>query len=173
MNAGLHIRKADLPDAPILEKVSKETFIETFAAQNTKEDMDLFLTACFNLDAIKSEISDVKTGYYMAFLNNELAGYVKVRKAGDAGIPQLNCLEIARIYVYEKFQNKKIGAALMQFAVDLAKNENLEVIWLGVWEHNPKAIEFYIRWGFEVFGEHVFKLGTDLQNDLLMKKELK
>jgi ribosomal protein S18 acetylase RimI-like enzyme len=173
MNSELLIRKAHIEDALALEKISVDTFIEAFASQNTKEDMDLFLKMCFNLSAIKNEISDIDIGYYMAFLEDKLIGYVKIKKASHSSFIDLNSLEISRIYVYEQYHNKKIGSALMQFVIDYAKANKFKIVWLGVWEHNPKAIEFYKRWGFEVFGEHVFILGNDPQNDLLMKKDLK
>jgi len=43
-------------------------------------------------------------------------------------------------------------------------------VWLGVWEHNPRAIAFYRKWGFEAVGEHVFVVGTDPQRDLVMTR---
>ena len=80
MNTELIIRKAHIKDAKALEKISVDTFIETFASQNTKEDMDLFLKECFNVEAIENELADVDTGYYMAFINEKLVGYVKSGK---------------------------------------------------------------------------------------------
>lgn len=171
MSSQLIIRKAGLEDAPALEKISVDTFRETFAAQNTKEDMDLFLNECFNLGAIQKEIIENEE-YHMAFLDDKLAGYVKFRRDTHEDLRSDKCLEIARIYVYEAFQGKKVGAALMQFVIDVAKTREMEIIWLGVWEFNPKAIQFYEKWGFKVFGKHVFRLGTDDQNDLLMCKHL-
>lgn len=172
MNSDLNIRKAHLKDAPALEKISVDTFREAFASQNTKEDMDMFLSECFNLKAIQKEIADINTEYHMAFLGNELVGYVKFRKASHEDFKETNCLEIARIYVYEAYHGKKVGSALMQFVVDIAKSRKANIVWLGVWEFNPKAIRFYEHWGFKVFGKHVFRLGTDDQNDLLMCKHL-
>lgn len=172
MVSELVIKKAEFRDAVVLEKISVETFRETFAAQNTKEDMDLFFKECFNLDAIKKELSDADITYYMAFLGEELTGYVKVRENSHPDLTSKNSLEIARIYVYEKYHGKKAGAALIKFVIDLALKNKFDVLWLGVWEHNPKAIEFYRRWGFELFGSHIFRLGTDDQNDLLMCKYL-
>ena len=172
MNSELIIRKAQAGDAAALEKISVDTFIETFAAQNTKEDMDMFLKECFNSEAIKREIADKDTEYHMALLDNKLAGYVKFRRDSHEDLKNSKCIEISRIYVYEAFQSKKIGAALMKFVIDQAKAAGMEIIWLGVWEFNPKAIQFYEKWGFKVFGKHVFRLGTDDQNDLLMCKHL-
>lgn len=162
---------ADLKDAEVLERISVDTFEEAFAEQNTREDMELFLKECFNLNAIKKEISDPTIRYYMAFINDEIAGYVKVSKRSHPDLSP-NSLELTRIYVYEKYHGKKVGAALMQFVIELARKEAFDLVWLGVWELNPKAIAFYKQWGFEMFGNQIFKLGTDIQNDFLMRKYL-
>ena len=67
---------------------------------------------------------------------------------------------------------KVSGNHLMEACLNLARQGGHKVIWLGVWEHNPRAISFYEKWGFEKFGSHLFMLGNDLQTDLLMKKNL-
>ena len=166
----LVIKKASVIDAEALKKISVDTFIETFASQNTKEDMDLFLNECFNIKAIETELLDKNISYYRASLNENLVGYVKIRVGGHPDFNNAKALEIARIYVYETYHGQKVGASLMQFVMDFAKKNKFEVLWLGVWENNPKAIKFYERRGFEVFGNHIFRLGKDEQNDLLMRK---
>lgn len=84
----------------------------------------------------------------------------------------LNALEIARLYVLKDKIGTGVGKGLMISSIDIAKQKSKQVIWLGVWEKNARAIDFYTKWGFEKFGEQEFLLGNDLQNDWLMKKEL-
>ena len=81
-------------------------------------------------------------------------------------------LEIARIYAVQKSIGKGVGRALMQHCIEIARQRNFRIIWLGVWEKNQKAITFYSKWGFEKFGDHMFMLGNDPQTDWLMKKVL-
>lgn len=42
-------------------------------------------------------------------------------------------------------------------------------LWLGVWEHNPRAVAFYGKYGFRRVGQHTFVLGGDAQTDWLME----
>ena len=56
--------------------------------------------------------------------------------------------------------------------MQIAKQKKVNYLWLGVWGKNPKAIGFYQRMGFVTYDKHIFKLGDDLQTDLLMKLEL-
>jgi len=83
-----------------------------------------------------------------------------------------NSLELQQIYVLKSYKGKGIGKKFMEAAINLARENNLEYVWLGVWKHNYKAIEFYKKKGFEKFGEHVFVLGKDEQVDYLMKLEI-
>ena len=85
---------------------------------------------------------------------------------------EANTIEIERIYASKAYLGKHVGKTLMEACLKLAKQGGHNVVWLGVWEHNPRAIAFYEKWGFEKFGSHSFLLGNDLQTDLLMKKNL-
>ena len=86
--------------------------------------------------------------------------------------PDEKALEIERIYAVREYIGKNVGKVLLDDCLQWAKQQGSTVVWLGVWEHNPRAIAFYKKWGFEKFGEHKFVLGTDSQIDWLMKREL-
>jgi ribosomal protein S18 acetylase RimI-like enzyme len=81
-------------------------------------------------------------------------------------------IEIHRIYVLQEMIGQGIGKALMERSLALAQLNNYEVIWLGVWEKNTRAIQFYKKWGFKKFSSYIFRLGTEDQTDYLMKKDL-
>jgi diamine N-acetyltransferase len=173
-SGNINIRKATLADAELITRLSSETFHETFALLNTEEDMKKYLAEKFNLEAVSKELEDSKTMFYLAFSDEESAGYTKLRSnQHPASLKADKAMEVERLYVRKKFQKQKIGAALMQKGIEHAKENGCDVIWLGVWENNISSIEFYKRWGFETFGSHIFRLGTDDQTDLLMKKDLK
>lgn len=157
-------------DAAALSKISTDTFFETFERFNTKEDMEAYLLQNFTTDRLHEELADPASQFVMALCEGMLAGYMKLRRSDPpAELATQPALEIERLYVSKPYQSKKVGAALMQHAIDTARSEGSKALWLGVWEHNPKAIAFYERWGFKTFGSHGFQLGSDLQTDLLMK----
>ena len=70
------------------------------------------------------------------------------------------------------FLGQKIGQILLNKAIEIGKKKKLEFLWLGVWEENHRAIKFYEKNGFKVFGKHKFVLGKDVQTDLLMKLKI-
>jgi ribosomal protein S18 acetylase RimI-like enzyme len=167
------IKKVELAEAGSLLDFSKKTFYDFFAHLNDLSNIDAYSAAAFTLDKITSELSDPDSEFYFAILDGELAGYLKLN-FGDAQTEfrDEKALEVERIYVSGEHHGKHIGRQLLNFAVETAINKQLDYVWLGVWEHNHKAIGFYRHHGFEVFSSHEFLLGDDRQTDLLMRKML-
>lgn len=163
------IRISNINDVDLLCEIGSKTFIETYGHQNTPEDLKKYLEEKFNKKQISEEILTPKTIFLLVELENEIIGYAKMR-VNLVENPDMKSLEIERIYISKDYHGQKYGAMLMQKCIDVAIENNYESIWLGVWEHNPKAINFYQKWGFEIFGEHIFQLGDDAQTDFLMKK---
>ncbi|RYF87336.1 MAG: GNAT family N-acetyltransferase [Chitinophagaceae bacterium] len=169
----ISIRMATREDAVLIADISRQAFYDTFAADNTKEDMEKFLEEQFTRGRLMMEVGSPENTFLLATIDNEVAGYVKLR---DGKLPDelkgSTALEIARLYAVKEFIGKGVGAALMQVSLDIARKKQKQFVWLGVWEKNKRAIDFYTRWGFEKFGEWDFLLGNDLQRDWLMKKAL-
>lgn len=169
----ISIRLATVEDAEKIAVVSRQTFYETFAAENTEENMQKFLNEQFTKGRLILEVGKPEHIFLLAYYNNDIAGYMKLSEAKKPGELQgYSCIEIARLYAMKNFLGKGVGKALMANALDIAGELKKEIIWLGVWEKNQKAIEFYQRWGFEKFGQWEFLLGDDVQQDWLMKKNI-
>jgi len=165
------IRVASIFDAFLLRDISENTFVETFADQNSKEDMDAYIAENLSLEQITAELTDTNNTFFTAWHGDRLAGYAKVR-VGATPVELLGSktLETERLYVLQEYHGKKVGAQLMAECLTFAAEAGYETLWLGVWEHNQKAIAFYRKWGFETFGAHIFRLGSDDQTDILMSR---
>jgi hypothetical protein len=135
--------------------------------------MEAYSSVAFTHQNMLDQLTNPNSYFYFAMLDDELAGYIKLN-FGEAQteFKDNNALEIERIYVSGEHHGKKIGKRLLNFAIETALDKNFHYVWLGVWEHNYKAIGFYQHNGFEAFSRHEFLLGYDRQTDLLMKKEL-
>ena len=169
----VQITAATAKDIPLLTSLGRVTFEQTFARDNTVSDMQQYLMQNFNEARIASEVADPSSTFMLAFVDQEPAGYAKVKENRiPPGVASTPALEIERIYARQEFLGKKIGKALMESCLDFARNNGYEMVWLGVWEKNLRAIRFYEKWGFTVFGSHLFMLGTDPQTDLLMGRKV-
>jgi ribosomal protein S18 acetylase RimI-like enzyme len=168
------IVQAHANDIELLQKLSIVTFTDTFAAYNTAENMRMYIEKYLSVENLLEELNNSENFFFIAFQENEPAGYLKLRLPQEnvRALKDSKSIELERIYVVKKLQGSGLGYKLMQFAFDYSRQKGFDTLWLGVWERNEKAIRFYEKFGFEIFGEHEFILGTDKQNDLLMKKAL-
>ena len=164
------IRYAVPADAELIADMSRTSFNETFAKDNTKEDMDIFMSEQFSKEELMKEVELSEGIFMLAYIDGEPVGYARLRVKNNLAHEQ--AIEIARIYALDKAIGKGVGKALMLECISKANELQMKSIWLGVWEKNERALAFYERWGFERFGEHQFLLGTDLQTDWLLKKPL-
>ena len=169
----LHCRIASVDDAELIANISCKTFFNTYHEHNTKEDMDLYMSQYFNSKTIIEELNNPSNIFVFVYDEDELSGYVKLC---DSIVPDklksFAVLEIARIYSIKEKIGKGVGKKLLEESIAIAKQKNKQLIWLGVWKQNARAIAFYQKNGFEIFGEQDFILGTDVQHDWLMKKEI-
>ncbi|GGG26756.1 N-acetyltransferase [Christiangramia forsetii] len=169
----IQIKEVTFKDIDQLQQIGKQTFTDTFGSQNSPAFMEEYLKKSFSRDKVSEEISDKNSEIYFAEIDKNIVGYLKVNfDQSQTELKDRNALEIERLYVIKKYLGKKIGQALYDKAINIARHKNLQYVWLGVWEENPRAIRFYEKNGFEKFDKHIFDLGGDKQTDILMKKVL-
>ena len=167
------IRQATVTDADGLRNLCIETFYHTWINTNSEIDMQTYMGEFFSLEKIKDELSNNGIIYLVACNENKLIGYCKLnRNYAEGNLESMRPIELQRMYVLEELSRSGIGKLLMNKIFEMARLENFEVIWLGVWEKNERAINFYQSFGFEFYGSHQFVLGEDITTDLLMKKLL-
>lgn len=167
------IRELTQDDIPELRDIAIKIFRDTFTQLNTPENLEAFLKRDYNTDSFRKEFAEPGSGYYFISANDQTAGYLRLRKNKEVEhLLGTNTIEIHRLYVDPAWHGKKVGDQLMQFALEIARQGKYEWIWLGVWEHNPRAQRFYEKWGFERFSEHDFYMGDEKQTDWLLRKKL-
>ena len=169
----MKIRYGTIDDAAMLAELGARTFYDTFAQDNTPENISLYMKKSFSTEIHLNELSRPDIIFLIAEMENESVGYAKLKvDSKDESITGTKPIEIERIYSLQEYIGKGIGKALMQAAIDEAKQKDCNSIWLGVWEKNPRAINFYKKWGFREVGTHIFMLGDDPQRDFIMELNL-
>jgi ribosomal protein S18 acetylase RimI-like enzyme len=172
-NATLNIRRARIEDAKLLTELGAQTFAETFIEDNTPEDMAAYLAASFNLEKLTAELTDPLSVFFIAEVGGHAAGYAKIHSgAAPQDIEGQKPIELVRLYVSRKWLGRGVGQALMQRCMNEAREMGFQTIWLGVWEHNSRALAFYRKWNFHEVGDHIFQLGSDPQRDILMQRAI-
>jgi diamine N-acetyltransferase len=167
------IRRGTLDDAALLSELGARTFSETFAADNIPEDLAAYMATSFNVAQQTTELNDPGSIFLIAEVDGRAAGYAKLHDGEpEKGIEGANPVELVRLYVSREWLGRGIGEQLMRTCLDEARQAGHETIWLGVWERNARAQAFYRKWNFRTVGEHMFRLGSDLQKDFLMERTL-
>ncbi|RRJ64925.1 GNAT family N-acetyltransferase [Paenibacillus oralis] len=167
------IKKCSREDLQVLQEISIETFNDTFKEQNSPENMQAYMERAFNAEQLEKELANSSSEFFFICFHEEPAGYLKVNM-NDAQSEKMSdeSLEIERIYIRNKFQRKGLGKYLINQAMGIAISHNKKMIWLGVWEKNENAIDFYKKMGFIQTGAHSFYMGDEEQIDLIMSRTL-
>jgi ribosomal protein S18 acetylase RimI-like enzyme len=157
-----------------LQQIGRQTFSETFAESNSAENMAKYLEEAYSYEKLNAELNDPNSIFYFAKMDQNVIGYLKLNfGASQTELKDKNALEIERIYVLKEFHGKKVGQLLFDKAIEIAKEYHVTYVWLGVWEENKRALQFYTKNGFIEFDQHIFVLGDEAQTDIMMKLELK
>jgi diamine N-acetyltransferase len=173
LNSRFTIRHATLADAELLTALGARTFYDTFAIHNTARDMQEYLAESFNKEQQTAELLERGTLFLIAETDKGTGGYAMLRPGPPPNEIHLShAIEVVRLYVDKEWLGLGVGSGLMQACLDESKEKGFKHLWLGVWEHNQRALAFYRKWEFETFGEHIFYVGADAQNDYLMRRRV-
>lgn len=169
----LEYKRCSIEDLNQLIKISKSTFVDAFEAENDPEDFKTYMDFAFNEAKLTEELENPHTFFYFAYHNKSLVGCFKLNvNEAQSDLMDEDSIELERIYVISEFQGKGAGKSMLQYVKQLAFKTKKYFLWLGVWEHNNEAINFYEREGFSKFGMHPYYIGKDKQMDWLMRFDL-
>jgi ribosomal protein S18 acetylase RimI-like enzyme len=136
--------------------------------------MAKYLEEAYSFEKLTVELNNPNSIFYFAMLDEKVIGYLKLNMGGSqTELKDNDALEIERIYVLKDFHGKKVGQLLFDKAIAIAKEQQVAYVWLGLWEENKRALQFYTKNGFVEFDQHVFMLGDEAQTDIMMKLQLK
>lgn len=170
----MEIRKCNETDIMNIINIGSKAYFDTYHKVNTKENMKQYLDKAFDYKRIESEVTNPQSSFYFLYNEDTIVAYIKINfPPAQTDINEINTLEIERIYVVEGYKGLGYGKLIINKAIEVAIENKVDYIWLGVWEKNNSAIGFYKKSGFELFNTHIFKLGDDLQKDFLFKKNIK
>ncbi len=172
-SATLSIRRAKISDLEVLCGLGKQTFAETFADTNTPENLTAYLDEAFHPDRLAAELAEPNSYFFLAMVNQCPVGYCKVNLGPAQTEPMgSDWAELQRLYILGSAKGQGIGSRFLRVAEDLVSAQNISKIWLGVWEHNYKAQQFYGRHGYHRRSAHTFMVGDDPQTDLILEKHI-
>ncbi|MEM8604393.1 MAG: GNAT family N-acetyltransferase [Cyanobacteria bacterium P01_H01_bin.121] len=167
-------RQASADDSEVLAQLAECTFREAFATADNGSDMNLYCAEKFGPELQRQEILDPNGTLILAEIERQLVGYAHIRlHSPKACVAAQHPSELRRLYVLAAWHGRGVAQNIMAQVLATVLDVGADSLWLGVWEHNPKAIAFYRKYGFQVVGEHTFQFGNELQRDLVMMAAVK
>ena len=169
----LSLRVAEFADLVPLLDLAQTSFVQAFTEGNKPENVQAYLSQAFTPVQLEKELRNPASTFLLASLEGKLVGYTKLNlAAAQTDVQDPESLEVARLYTVEKVWGMGVGQFLLDAALDFAKEKGKTFVWLGVWEHNARAISFYEKNRFKAFGSHPFPFGDEIQTDWLMRVEV-
>ncbi len=169
----IKIVRATENDASLLARMGREIFGHYWARMYSPDQLEAFFHQQYDIEPMREDLRNPNHLHFIAWADDQPAGFMKLsRKQTLADWIAERCLEICRLYVYEKYYHKGIGRALVETAIAIGHAEQMESLVLGVWGNNVRALTFYKKFGFEKIGEHPFQVGDRIDNDWVMRKWL-
>ena len=170
----LEIRRVQKNEVALLRDLAERTFRDAWQDDNAPDDFEAYCRENFTLEKLGAELAAPAAEFYFALINEQPVAYLKFnidRLPRSPGAFEGSALQLERIYVLQNFQSQGLGAQLLHFAVERARETGAAWVWLSVWQKSPRTIKFYERNGFSIFGVETFWVGKDPQPDWLMRKK--
>lgn len=159
------IRRAGLEDLDTLVQMGSQTIIESHGSSAPQEVMNAYVSEKFTEASMREELSDPLNIFHIIRYNQQPAGYSKIiYNVPIEAVASTQITKMERLYLLRSFYDKRLGHYLMQFNIELSKEQQQQGMWLYVWKGNERAIRFYEKTGFTIVGDGSFRLTDEHAN---------
>jgi GNAT superfamily N-acetyltransferase len=164
-------RDATPADLGAIDRIFRASFVATFGHLYSAADLETFL-AQFTLEAWAEEMAGVDYAFRLAEDEGRAVGFLKLGPLTVPVEPAQRALELRQLYVLEPWHGSGVAAALMEWALGEAARREVRELYLTVYTDNHRALRFYQRYGFEAIGRYDFMVGSQADEDIIMKRLL-
>ena len=163
-----NIRRATVDDCCLIHELAAEAFPHTYQHILTSEQIDYMMHWMYDPQNIYTQMTEEGHVYFVAYQDDEPAGYVSVRPDGES------LYHLEKIYVLPEYQKTHAGGALFRHAVAYVREAFPAAVAmeLNVNRNNP-ALGFYRHMGMRIDRQGDFDIGNGFyMNDYIMRLDL-
>lgn len=162
----MNIRYGTTADAKMLSELGAKTFYDTFAKDNTPENMAAHLNS-FSPEIQLAELTNPNYIFLIAEQEKQPIGYTQlVLDYQEEFLTGIKPLEVRRIYTIQEYIGKGVGKALMQAAIHEAQQRGCDSVWL-VFGKKIQGQSSFIRSGALKKSAHIFLPLAMIRNETL------
>lgn len=165
----MNLRFAAPADASALADLGARSFVAKFGYMYTPEDLENFLAESHSEAKAAKEIADPAMQVLLAEEEGRLLGFCKLVLA--CGWPDhargRKVIELKQLYTDPETTGRGIGSALMDRAMEIAREQEADEMQLSVWSGNEGAQKFYARYGFGKVADIFFMVGDQRDDEFL------
>lgn len=162
------VRAEDLPE---IDRLFRTSFVDTFGELYSSADLAMFL-AQLTPEAWAAEFADQRFAFRIAERDGLPLGYAKLGPVKLPVEPARKGAELHQLYMLASAHGSGLGAELMEWVIDTARRRGAGHLFLSVFTQNHRAQRFYARHGFQVVGPYRFMVGTQADEDVIMRLAL-
>jgi ribosomal protein S18 acetylase RimI-like enzyme len=170
----IEIQAINVVEVEVLSNVATKAYFDHY--KHLWHDQGVWYAhKCFNIKQLEEELLDAKNFFFLANLNNRPVGFLKLRPENQLAEQIGDGFEIERIYLTNEATGMGVGRKLMEFAIEKARQQNKDYVWLKAMDSSNNAIRFYESLGFEICGRSRLdfeQMKTEFLGMVAMKKSL-
>lgn len=168
----MHARPATDADIGAIADLAARTFALACPPGTPQADIDRHIATQLNAERF-GDLMGTASFFVVDSPDGGVCGYAMLAdEPPPVPGPWRNPAELRRIYVDGDLHGRGVAAMLMRACLDEAGAQGRDWIWLGTNVNNERALRFYEKAGFAVVGERDFTVGTTVEHDYVLAREL-
>ena len=164
-------RNAAPSDAEALAELGRRSFVETFGHLYAPEDLTVFLTN-HSVESWNQELADPAFAVRIGEADGRAVAYAKIGPPKLPFEPRGTAVELRQFYILSDWQGTGAAREMMAWVLDEARRRGGDDLYLSVFVDNPRARAFYAKYGFVEEGRYAFMVGTQADEDIVMRLSL-
>jgi ribosomal protein S18 acetylase RimI-like enzyme len=165
-NEKLNIVRATDRDLSILCKLAVDTFRDAYRGHPLLDEVrgnpiEDYIAESFSESQMLKEINDQHNLFYILESDEVPIGYAElVSDTAPNCVAGKDPIHLERIYLLKRSCGKGYGKYLLNHCFKISLELDRKTVWLGVWDQNKRASNFYIKHGFKQSGSVKFRIGN-------------
>ena len=172
------IRHAKPDEAPQVATFGAMLFRQAYEATHPEPTLSDYVAQSFAVTRVAQTLEDpASTILVVVSGHSSWIAYAELHQGAPTTVitrplPGAAPMEIVRFYVDQPWHGRGVAQYLMNACEEQARAQGCDALWLQAWQEADRALRFYKKVGFGVYGTAVFTFGARADGDLILSRAL-